>query len=101
MIILIYLVAESNPRFEQLYMLFESAMTEVFLLFYQAAMQTFVHFNQFLQREDPLIPVLCEQIDSFLSKLASKVLPVSTIKAEDGDFTTLKYKEQEKQHPGE
>ena len=40
-------------------------------------------------------------MDSFLCKLASKFLPVSTIKAADGDFTPLKYKEQEKQHPGE
>ena len=82
-------------------MLFESAVTEVYLLFYQAALETFVHFNQFLQREDPLIPVVCEQMDFFLSKLACKFLPVSTIKAADGDFTTHKYKEQEKQHPGE
>jgi len=45
----------------------------------------------FLQREDPLLPVLCQQMDSFLSKLASKFLPPSTIKA-NRDFSTLNYR---------
>ena len=40
--------------------------TEVYLFFYEAVLQTFIHFNKFLQREDPLIPVISEQMDSFL-----------------------------------
>ncbi len=74
-------------------------MTEVYL-FYQPALQTFVHFNKFLQREDPLIPIICAQMEPFLTKLASKFLAVSTIKAAKGDFYVLKYKEREQQLPG-
>ena len=75
-------------------------MTEIYLLFYQAVLQTFVNFNKFLQREDPLIPVISNQIESFLTKLASKFLPVSAIKAVTEDFTRLKYNEVIDQLPG-
>ncbi len=76
-------------------------MTEVHLLFYQSVLQVFVHFNMFLQREDPLIPVIFEQMNSFLTKLASKFLPIAAIRAVDEDFFTLKYKERSDQLPGE
>ena len=66
-------------------------MSEVYLLFYQSALQTYVNFNQFLQREDPLIPVIHQQIKSFLAKIASKFLLVSTIKDANGDFSTIDY----------
>ena len=75
-------------------------MTEVYLLFYQTALQTFVHFNMFLQREDPVIPVIYEQTNSFLQKLASKFLTVQTIKAANGNYTTLQFKEPAVQHEG-
>ena len=53
----------------------------------------------FLQREDPLLPVLHQQMDSFQSKLASKFLPPSAIKAANRDFSTLNYMVRENQHP--
>jgi len=84
-------VGHSSPWVQRLHAVFSTPMTEVYLLFYQSALQTFVHFNMFLQREDPLLPVLCQQMDSFLSKLASKFLPPSTIKAANRDFSTLNY----------
>ena len=90
---------DSSPRFQRLRAVFSTPMTEVYLLFYQSALQTFVHFNMFLQREDPLLPVLRQQMDSFLGKLASKFLPPSTIKAANRDFSTLKYMVRENQHP--
>lgn len=90
---------DSSPRFQRLRAVFSTPMTEVYLLFYQLALQTFVHFNMFLQREDPLLPVLCQQMDYFLSKLASKFLPPSTIKAANRDFSTLNYMVRENQHP--
>ena len=34
----------------------------------------------FLQREEPLIPLLYDQMVSFLTKLAGRFMPVSTIK---------------------
>lgn len=55
----------------------------------------------FLQREDPLIPVIYEQMNSFLIKLASKFLPVSAIKAVNGDFFSLAYREKDDQLSGE
>ena len=75
-------------------------MTEVYLLFYQTALQTFVHFNMFLQCEDPVIPVIYEQTNSFLQKLASKFLTVKTVKAANGDNTNLQFKEPALQHDG-
>ena len=75
-------------------------MTEIYLFFYEAVLQTFVNFNKFLQREDPLIPVISDQIESFLTKLASKFVPVSAIKAASEDFTRLKYSEVSDQLPG-
>ena len=54
----------------------------------------------FLQREDSLIPILYDQMVSFLTKLAGKFLPVATIRAAEGDFYTLKYKDYEDQLEG-
>lgn len=73
-------------------------MTEVYLLFYQSALQTFVDFNKFLQRANPLIPIICDQMNAFITKLASKLLPVAAIKAAKGDLCTLIYIYKEKVH---
>ena len=98
-VIIIYLDG-SAPRFQRLSAAFETPTTEVYLLFYQSALQSFVHFNKLLQREDPLIPIICEQMESFLTKLASKFLPVSNIKAAKGAFHALKYMERKDQQSG-
>lgn len=91
---------ESTDRFTRLYSAFSKPMTEICLLFYEAVLQTFVHFNLFLQREDPLIPIINEQIHTFLRKLASKFVSVDTIKAVGEDFTELQYNFKDKQLPG-
>ena len=96
-IISLYYAGATAPRFDRLQLAFTKPMTEIYLLFYQAVLQTFVNFNKFLQREDPLIPVISEP---FLTKLASKFLPVSAIKAVTEDFTRLKYNEVIDQLPG-
>ena len=75
-------------------------MTEIYLLFYQSALQIFVNFNKFLQREGPLESVLSEQVESFLTKLASKFVPVAKIKAINNNFLNLQYKEKENQLQG-
>ena len=95
-----YFVDNSSPRFKRLHALFTQPIIEVYLLFYQSALQTFIQFNMFLQREDPLIPMLCEQIQSFLTKLASKFLPVSVIKQANGDFHSLNFTDENNQLPG-
>ena len=82
---------DTNPRFLRLQKLLADPMTEVYLYFYQATLQTFVHFNQFSQREDPIISLVDQQIQSFLTKLAGKFLTINTIKAAKSDLTKLKF----------
>lgn len=60
---MLHIPDETAPRFQRLQSAFTSPMTEIYFLFYEAGLQTFVNFNKFLQREDPLIPVISEQID--------------------------------------
>lgn len=81
---------DTNPRFLRLQKLFADPMAEVYLYFYQATLQTFAHFNQFLQREDPIISLVDQQIQSFLTKLAGKFLAINTIKAAKSGLTKLK-----------
>ena len=100
MIIYACTLDETGPRFVRLCSAFTSPMTEIYLLFYEAVLQTFVNFNKFLQREDPLIPVISEQIESFLTKLASKFIPVSGLRAAGQDFAGLKFSELSDQLPG-
>ena len=66
-------------------------MTEVYLFFYHAALQTFVHFNQFLQREDPIISLVAQQIQSFLLKLVGKFLSAVVFRAAKSDLPTIGY----------
>ena len=44
-----------EDRSKRLEQSFKNPMTEVYLYFFQSALVTFTNFNQFLQREDPLI----------------------------------------------
>jgi hypothetical protein len=76
--VLSVVVDGNEPRFRRLHSIFEDPMTEVYLLFYQSALQPFIHFNMFLQREDPIIPVVHEQTTLVLQKLASKFLTVAS-----------------------
>jgi hypothetical protein len=75
-------------------------MTEVYLLFYQSALQTFIHFNLFLQREDPVIPVIDDQMSTFLRKLASKFVTVQEIRNANGNFRAMDFKDQDNQLSG-
>ena len=93
-------VDDDAPRFQRLRALFSKSMTEIHLLFYQSVLQLFIRFNMFLQRGDPLIPVLYDQMVSLLTKLAGKFLPVAAIREAEGDFYTIKYREYEDQLQG-
>ena len=72
----------------------------MYLLFYESVLQTFINFNKFLQREDPLIPVISKQMSSFLTKLAGKFLPVDKIKEVNGEFHRIQYDKKEDQLSG-
>ena len=65
-------------------------MTEVYLMFYQATSQLFVMFNKFLQREDPLIHVISEQMGSFIKKLFGKFVAIHAIR-DASDITSVHY----------
>ena len=54
----------------------------------------------FIQRKDPLIQVLYDQMVSFLTKVGWQFLPVAAIKEAEGNFRALKYKECEDQLQG-
>ena len=62
-IIHIYIIAdESTPRFKRLQSAFKDDMTEVYLLFFQHVLQYFVRFNLFLQRNDPAVYMVHEEV---------------------------------------
>lgn len=88
----------ATGRDGRLMRVYSSPMTEVYLLFLQSALQVFVSFNKFLQREDSILPVLLQQIESFLTKLFGRFLTVSVIRDAES-ITTVDYT-REKQLPG-
>lgn len=71
----------AGVHFDHLKKAYEHPMTEVFLMFYQASSQVFVAINKFLQRDNPLIAIIAEQMISFLKKLLGKFVTITAIKA--------------------
>lgn len=71
-------------------------MTEVYLLFIQSVLPCFTHFNQFLQREEPLIHILQPQLTRMLKNILGKfVKPEVIAKSMKGvyfQWTTTKFK---------
>ena len=69
------------PRFARLRKHFENPMTEIYLMFFQAVIPTFTTVNEFLQRGEPVIHLLLDQLESFLKKLAGKFIRIDAIAA--------------------
>ena len=69
-------------------------------MFYQAAIQVFVAFNKFLQREDPIICVLLNEMKSILKKAVWEIVKVNTIKCATEDITLIAYDNPHNQLPG-
>ena len=69
-------------------------------MFYQAALQVFVVFNKFLEREDPIICVLLNEMKYFLKKLFGRFVKVDTIKSANEDITSIAYDNPHNQLPG-
>ena len=86
-----------STRLDQAY---SKPMSEIYLMFFQAALQLFVNYNKFLQREDPIIPILVEQLMNFLKKLFGRFVKVGVIKSAEANLTSLDYK-QDNQLPDE
>ena len=70
---------DNSPRFERLEAQFENPVLEVYLLFYQFALQVFITFNMLLQREDPLVSRLNCHIQKFFRKLGCKFLNINAL----------------------
>ena len=77
---------DPSARAERPRKVFSDPMTEVYLMFYQAALQVFVNFNKFLQREDPLMPVLHGEMNAFMKKIVWKVCKFSCHETEPGQY---------------
>ena len=69
------------PCFARLRKHFENPMTEIYLMFFQAVIPTFTTINEFLQRGEPVIHLLLDQLESFLKKLAGKFICIDAIVA--------------------
>ena len=74
-------IDSANARTARLNSIFSNPISEVYLFFYEAALQIFMHVNKFLQREDPIIPVVHGQLITFLKKLLGKFIKPMAIKA--------------------
>ena len=81
----------SNARVDRLKAVYSEPMSEVYLLFYQAALQPSIKINKFLQREDPIISVMHAQFNSFLKKLFGRFVTITAIQEADMDITGLDY----------
>lgn len=87
---------ESQARFGRLFSAFSDPMVEIYLLFYQSVLPTFTHLNLLLQREDPNIYLVADEIRAFLQKLLSKFVKLRAIKACD-DITAIDFLNSENQ----
>ena len=58
-------------------------------MFYQASLQVFVNFNKCLQREDLIIPVICDQINGFLKSQFAWFVSVAAVRRAKTDISTV------------
>ena len=59
--------------------LFGDPITEVYLFFLQSLLPVFNHANKFLEREEPLIHILQQQLYSLLKKVPGKFVKPSVL----------------------
>ena len=78
-----YFLSQDEPqaRFTRLQALFSDPMTEVYLFFLQSVLPVFNDTNKFLQREEPLIHILQQQLYSLLKKVLGKFVKPSVLVA--------------------
>ena len=81
---------EPQPRFNQLRVVFENPILEVYLIFYHAVLPVFSKLNLLLQREYPTIFLIADEIRAFLKRLLGKFMKIEAIRVED-DVTNVDY----------
>ena len=91
------IVGSSCERSGRLEKVYSSPLWSLFF-----TMPPFVTFNKFLQREDPIIYVMHDQLHSFVNNLLGKFVSVSTIRdaMSAGDITCVDYDSMENQLAG-
>ena len=80
--------------------MYSEPINEVYMMFYQSSLQFFANFNKFLQREDPIICIMHEQMFKFLKCLFGKFINVAVIKEFEDDLTSLDYNRRQNQLQG-
>ena len=65
-------VRESQPFFKRLNKWYKDPMTEIYLLFHWSVLPMFTHFNLLLQREEPCIYLLHDEMNTPLRKVNMK-----------------------------
>ena len=94
-------VGNTCARSQRLEKAYSCSMTEVYLFFYNAALHMFMNFNKLLQREDPIIYEIHDQLYSFMKTLFGKFLTVAAIKNSlSGGITSVEYSRRENQLSG-
>ena len=86
-----------DARFKRLAELYKNPMFEIHLLFFQAALPSFDHFNLFLQRDAPQIYILHRQMMQLLTKLFSKFLKASVIQEYKDRLSDVPFSEKNSQ----
>lgn len=84
-------------RVKRLQHLVNDPLTKVYLMFYQAVLPLFTTFNLFLQREDPCIHLVFDQMQAFLKKLLEKFIRVGVIRGASKNLSAIAYTERENQ----
>ena len=72
---------KSQLRFKRLRFNFTDPVTEVYILFFQSVLPWFIHSNQFLQREEPLIYLLQPQLEKLLKNVLGKFIKPTVLAA--------------------
>ncbi len=83
---------ENDNRFQRLKSAFSDPISEWYLLFFHSTIATFTNFNRFLQREDPLLYLMNEQMELFMSKLVAKFVKPEKVmehKQKNGSLKSL------------
>ena len=86
-----------DARFKRLAELYKNPMFEIRLLFFQAALPAFDHFNLFLQRDAPQIYILHRQTMQLLTKFFSKFLKASVIQEYKDRLSEVPFSEKNNQ----
>ena len=62
MCVFCFISDDASARFKRLFEAFENPLTEVYMLFMQSVIHVFTRFNLLLQRQEPSLHILYQQV---------------------------------------